>query len=176
MRTKLFGVLAILFCLVLAGCSSSAVRDLQLVVAGGEAVVAALESTGTIPAPISAAINVYMAQVSDFITFATTELASTDDAAVKATKLAAEAATVAGPDLPPGTPAVIAASIKAVATALATFLANMQATAALISNPSYGNSFLAAKSAKLKISQSDKRKLAELHARALALQARFPKK
>ena len=175
LRAAGIGAVLLMF-LTLAACSSSAVRDLELVVAGGEAVVAALESAGTIPAPIAAAVNVYMGQLSAFVDFATTELASTDTAAIKASKIAAEAATVAGPDLPPGTPAVIAASIKAVATALATFLGSIQTTAALLSEPSYGNSFMAGKPAKLKISKSDEKKLAALLPRVEKLKARFPKK
>jgi hypothetical protein len=166
----------LLMSLALVGCSSSAVRDLQLVVAASEAVVAALETSGVIPAPIGAAVNVYMGQVSEFVTFATTELASSDSSAVKASKIAAEAAAVAKPDLPPGTPNLIATAIQAVAASLGTFLGNIQATAAVISHPSYGNSFFAEKAAKLKISKADEKKLAELHARALVLKAKFPKK
>ncbi len=173
-------VAVLLACLLLVGCSSSAVRDLQLVVAGSEAVVAALESVGTIPAPMAAAINVYMGQVSSFVTFATAELASTDTAAVKTSKLAAEAATVSKADLPPGTPALIATAIQAVATSLATFLGNIQTASNLASEdlpPPYASTFMAAKASKSgKMSKSDEKKLAELHARALALKARFPKK
>ena len=161
----------------LAGCGSSAVQDLQLVIAGSEAVVAALETVGVIPASVSAAINTYMGQVSAFADFATTELASTDTAAVKASRIAAEAASVAKPDLPGGTPTLLVTSIQAVAQAVATFLANIHTTAALISEPSYGNSFAAAgKPAKINISKADQKKLEALHARAAALKAKFPKK
>lgn len=178
-RAAGLGAVLLMF-MALAGCSSSAVRDLELVVAGSEAVVAALESVGTIPAPIAAAVNVYMGQLSAFVDFATTELASTDTAAIKASKIAAEAATVAGPDLPPGTPALIATSISAVVTALATFLGNIHTTASLASEdlpPPYANSFTAVKASKSgKLSKSDEKKLAALLPRVEKLKARFPKK
>lgn len=177
LKTGLGIALVLLLSLSLMSCSSSAVRDLQLVVAGGEAVVAALESSGTIPAPLAALINVYMGQVATFTDFAIAELASTDTPAVKASKIAAEAASVSKPDLPPGTPALIGTSIQAVASALATFLGNIHTTAELISTPSFGNSFAAGgKPAKLKLSKSDEKKLAELRARAQRLKQRFPKK
>ena len=175
LRAAGLGAVLLMF-LALAGCSSSAVRDLELVVAGGEAVVAALESAGTIPAPIAAVIDTYMSQVGEVTTFASTELASADTPAVKASKILAEGATVAALDLPPGTPLLIATSLKAVATALAAFLANIQsATAQIAAHPEFAESFTA-KGKPLKISKSDEKKLSALHARALALKAKFPKK
>jgi hypothetical protein len=170
--------LAVLLSFALVGCSSSAVRDLQLVVAGGEAVVAALESAGTIPAPAAALINTYMGQVSAFVSFSTTELASSDSPAVKASKIAAEAVGISKPDLPSGTPTLVATSIQAVASALANFLSNIAATSAQLSvSPQFASGFGAKKKApKLDMSASDKKKLAELHARAVILQSKFPKK
>ncbi len=178
-KSVIFGAIVLLLSGVLVGCGNSAVQDIQLVVATSEAVVAALETTGTIPAPVATAVNVYMGQATEFVNFAITELASTDTPAVKASKIAAEGALLSKPDLPPGTPTSVATSIQAVASALAVFLANIQTAATAmraVESPMVLSATEKPKPAKLKMSDSDKKKLEALKVRAEMLKARFPKK
>lgn len=176
-RQAFFLIPLLIGCIALTGCSSSVVKNLQLVVAGSEAVVAALETTGTIPAPIAVLIDLYMGQVSEFTAEVSTILASSASTAVKDAQIAAAAAKIAKLDLPPGVPLLVANSVQAVATALATFLTDVHVTASRMAEVQMATSFAEqAKPKKLKMSDSDKKKLEDLHARAEKLKARFPKK
>lgn len=177
-KPLIFGMIALLLGGALVGCTNTALRDIQLVIAGTDAVIAALESTGSIPAPIDALVNLYMGQVTTFEADVTTILASSDTPAVKDANIAAAALKIAKLDLPPGVPSLVANSLQAVASALAAFLKNTHATAAKIAMNPMAESFAggSAKPAKLKMSDSDKKKLAELHAKAEAQKARFPQK
>jgi hypothetical protein len=161
----------------LAGCQSSVVRDLDLVVTASEAVVTVLAGAGVIPVAVATAVDTYMGDVTSFENFAQAELASSDSAVIKAEKIAAEVASIAKPNLPSGTPQVIVSVVQAVVNAVANFLSTVQTTARLVADTPYADGFTnSAKPKPVKLSKKDIEKVQALHPRVAALKARFPKK
>lgn len=120
--------------LMQVACSQSQViTTLDLVVTAADTAVTVLQATGTLPPGTASLITGYLNQVTAGVQFATTELASSDSNAVKASKIVGYFAMIAVPNLPPGTVQTVVAVVQAVANAVANFLAtlpNMSLTAA----------------------------------------------
>ena len=157
---------AVLIMLGLTACSQSQVTEtLDLVIAAADAAVSVL-APGT-----AALITPYLSEVSAAVDFATTELASDDSAAIKAAKIAQQFATIAAPNLPPGTAQVIVQAVAAVGKAVITFLGSLQATGAdLQSTPVGANAFFAGGAKSLKVS---KNKLAQIAVHNAKLRAKL---
>lgn len=158
--------------IALVGCSQSQVTiTLDLVVTAADVAVSTLETTGQIPAPIANEVTSYLGQVTTAVDFATTELATTDTAAIKATKITSEFAALALPQLPPGGPAAIVATINAVAQAIGKFLATIQTTSAQLETP--GALAFAGSSGSAKLNSADKKALPKIAARNAAVKAKL---
>jgi hypothetical protein len=147
-------------------CSSSAVTDtLALIVAASNA---AIDVSDPSLAPVVAP---YLTDVTNAVDFATTELASADSGAVKATKIAQEFATMAAPTLPSGTAQTVVLSIEAVATAVQNFLKTIAASSAeLQATPTGASAFFAGGKSSLKAS---KRELAKIRAANAKVKAKL---
>ena len=164
MKTYLALALAAFLILDLTSCGSAqVVTTLEAVVASGEVAVSTLATIGTIPPATAALINQYLKAVDQAAIFASTELASADTPAVKATKIAQQFAGVIAPTLPLGTAQVVLSVVQAVIGAVANFLTAIQPATTVT----------AAKSVNLKLSAGDVAKLAAIHARAEALLVRI---
>lgn len=121
------GLVGLLLVALLAGCGSgTVVTALELVTAASEAAVSTLEAAGQITPGTAIQIDSYLANVSAATQFAATELQSTDTTALKVSKIAAQFAGIAVPNLPPGTAQAIVTAIQAVANAVSKFLVQIQ--------------------------------------------------
>lgn len=130
MKVALIGTLIallVLLVIVLNGCGSGTViTSLELVTDAAEAAVTVLAATGQLPASTVTVIDSYLSQVSTATEFAVTELESTDPAGAKASKILAQFAMIARPDLPPGIAQAILAAVQAVASSVSNFLMTLQ--------------------------------------------------
>lgn len=172
LRSGCLAFAAIGLALFQLACSQSQVTEtLSLVVTAADAAVSVLEAGGQIPAPVATQITNYLGEVTSGVQFASTELASADSAALKASKIAQEFATISAPNLPPGIGAAIGATVQAVASAVTNFLStvNHAAVAANAVSVPYAESF-AAKGKGLKAAKG---KLAEIAAKNAAVKARL---
>jgi hypothetical protein len=137
----------------------------------------AVETVLNAAAPQDAAlVNPYLTGVTDAVSYATTEWATADSAALKFTKIAAQFALIAQPDLPPGTPATVIADAGLVTKAVETFLASIETTtAAITATPAGAQAFFApAASAKApKLSRGDKQAIPKIVAKNALLKARL---
>jgi len=151
-------------------CGQSQVTEtLALVVAAASA---AIDVADPALAPVVAP---YLTGVTNAVDFAATELASTDTDAVKAAKIAQEFASVAAPNLPPGTALTIVTVIGAVATAVKNFLGTVAATSATLEgNAAYVESF-AAKGKGLKMSSADQKAIAKIQVENAKARAKLAK-
>ena len=155
-------VLALALSGFLVGCgTSSIVTALEAVIAAAEAAVATLGAVGTIPPATVTLLENYLTSVSEATAFASTELASNDSPAVKATKIIQQFAMIAAPILPPGTAQVVVDVIQAVTKAIANFLSQIEAPKTATANLS-----------KLTLSDSDRAKLGKIHERATELEVK----
>jgi hypothetical protein len=116
--------------------------------------------------PSAAAVaGPYLTSVSNFVSFSTTELDSSDSAAVKADKIAQEALTLAKPNLPPGTATNVIEALAAVAAEVTAFLAAIKTTSAAVQAlPSGAEAFAASGPKTLKMSRGDKQALPKIKA------------
>jgi|SRR5271166_1575886 len=164
MRSLAFLLLCVLVLMsfgFLTGCGTSqVVNTLEAVIASAEVAVATLGATGTVPAGTVTSLDAYLKAIASATAFASTELASTDSPAVKATKIALEFGMVVAPVLPPGIAQTVVVVIQAVTQAVANFLAAIQPAAAVAA---------AHAPATMNLSSSDKVRLAAIGQRAQAL-------
>ena len=164
----------------LTACSQSSVTlTLDLIVTAADAAVGVMQSTGQIPPGTATMITNYLGDLTTAVDFATTELASSDTAAVKAAKIAQEFAMIAAPNLPPGTASAIVSTIQAVAKAVANFLASVQTAALNIQAVPAGANAFAGKSGTLKLNSADMKALPKIKARNAVVKAKLaalPKK
>jgi hypothetical protein len=170
--SHLSGFLAIVLCLALVSCGQSDVTlTLDLVVTAADAALTTLEGSGQVSASTAGQVNSYLTQVTNAVTFTTTELASSDSDAIKSTKIAAEFASVIAPNLPGGTALEIVAVVGAVAKSVTNFLALMSSTSAQLRSAE-GNAFFAAAKG-WKLSKGDQKALPKIAAKAAALRKRL---
>ena len=172
LRSGCLAFAAIGLALFQLACSQSQVTEtLSLVVTAADAAVSVLEAGGQIPAPVATQITNYLGEVTSGVQFASTELASADSAALKASKIAQEFATISAPNLPPGIGAAIGATVQAVASAVTNFLSTVNASA-VASNAvtvPYAESF----AAKAKGLKAAKKTLEQISAHNAAVKARL---
>lgn len=155
--------------LALASCSQSQVTvTLDLVVTAADVAVSTLQSTGALPPGTATVIQGYLGSVTTAVSFATTELASADTGAVKASKIAAEFAMLAVPNLPAGTPQVIGETLQAVASAIANFLATLPTVAGTGPLVAKADGTAAPTKAQVKIAQGQLDKIAGHNAKVRA--------
>ena len=153
-------------------CQSQVTTTLDLVVAAADAAVTALQATDQLPPGSAALLNTYLSDVTAAVDYATAELASADTPAVMASKITAEFAAIAVPQLPPGVAAAVGVTIQAVANAVAKFLSSIQATAAaLTATPDGARAFFA--SGKLKLTRGDRAALPKIRAKNAAVKAKL---
>ncbi len=164
--------LVIGLCLALVGCGQSDITlTLDLVITAADAALTALETTGQVSSGTAGQITNYLTEVTNAVDFTTTELASSDSDAIKAGKIAQEFATVIAPNLPAGTPLVIATVIAAVAKSVTNFLAVMTTTSAGLQSTE-GNAFFAAHKG-WKLTKGDQKALPKIRAKAQALKTKL---
>lgn len=163
LKVSPFIALLLVGALMLTSCGQSSItKELQLVIAGVEAVLPLIP--GVTP-DAAVKINTYLSAVSDGAEYATVELASADSEILKASRIAAKFASIAAPVLPAGTAQAILTDIENVAAAVQRFLSVIQAapvTARAAGQP-------------VQLTKGDLAALPKLHARAVALQANFAK-
>ena len=170
-RRSILAFAAFALTLSMVACSQSQVTEtLSLVVTAADAAVSVLEAGGQIPAPVATQITNYLAEVTTGVQFATTELASSDSDALKASKIAQEFATISAPNLPPGIGAAIGATVQAVASAVTNFLATVQAQASAQTITVRDVTAFAAKAKGLKAA---KKQLTAIQAKNAAVKARL---
>lgn len=119
-RRRFSSVLLAATVVVLSSCGASVTNTLQLVIAAAEAALGVLGIT---------AYAGWLKAVSEAVSFASTELASSDSSVVKAEKIITQFALIAAPILPPGTAQEVVNAIEAVVTAIGTFLSSIQPAA-----------------------------------------------
>jgi hypothetical protein len=168
-RTFIQGLSVVPF-LGLAGCNGSvdASELLNLIVIAADAAISGLSGV-VIPQALATLITTYLGEVQTFVNFAITETESTDTAADKISKIIAEAAMFATPDLN-GVPLVIANLVNAVAKAIASYLDNLKTVSTILVNNRWAATFANGK--KLKI---DKKKLEDVRKKNQALKAKLGK-
>ncbi len=142
--------------------------DLQLIVTAASAAIdISFPALGILLGP-------YFTEVTTFIDEADTELASTDSAAIKATKIAQDALSVILPQLPAGLATTVVTDIIAVGTAVTTFLARIGAlTAALRSTPAGARAAQVSGSGSLKLTRGDMQALPKILVANAALKAKL---
>lgn len=106
--------------------------SLDLIVTAATIAINTLEATGVVSPAEGALILTYLGEVSTGVSFANTELNSTDASAVKATKIIQEFGMIVIPALPPGTAATVVLAVQQVADAIVAFLANLEPAAASV--------------------------------------------
>lgn len=157
-------------------CSQSQVTiTLDLIVTAADAAVSTLQATGQISPVEAALVQTYLTEVTDSVSFATTELASSDSSEVKAAKITANFAKIVAPQLS-GAPAAIVSTIGAVASAISNFLTTLTVTTAQLVQ--YENSFAGAKKT-FKINGADKKALKTIATHVTAVKVKLnalPKK
>jgi hypothetical protein len=163
---------------VTVGCGApqtSVTTDLSLAIAGAESAVSTLSSLdpSLISPTMAANINSKLQAASTALTFATTELASSDTPAVMAADISKEFASVIAslkdPALTSGTPLAIITAIQLTVTLISNFLTTIEAPVAVArANP-------AVNAVSWKLSAGDLKALPGIHAKALTLEAMFNK-
>jgi hypothetical protein len=141
----------------LVGCNGSvdASELLNLIVIAADAAVSGLSGV-VIPQAIAQLITTYLGEVQTFVNFSITETESTDTIQDKISKIVAEAAMFATPNLS-GVPLVIANLVKAVAGAIANYLDNLKTVSTILVNSKYAQAFAGSKHLKI-----DKKKLEDV--------------
>lgn len=151
---------------------SSAVKNLQFVIAAAEVVLPVVLAGSTVPlsADTKAQIIAYLTAVGDATDASAAIL--TDTTKTNAQKAAAIASAFSGaiaPNLPPGTPANIVAMVHAVSDAIAKFLTSVAAKGP----PS--TVAMAEAQVPAKVSRADKQALGEIGQRARVLRSTLPR-
>jgi hypothetical protein len=137
-----------------AACSSAVTETLALIVSASSAAIDVVD-----PA-LASVVTPYFTEVTNAVDFATTELASSDSGAVKATKIAQQFAMIAAPSLPKGTAQTVVLAIEAVATAVQNFLKTISASSAeLQSTPAGASAFFATGKGSMKMSRKEVEKI-----------------
>ena len=164
MVRKLISFLAIGALLFQFGCGGDALAsELNLIISTTSAVVDIVEPQ------YAAQLNPYFTSLTTFVDEVTTELATTDTAIQRATKIAADAAAIAKPDLT-GLPATIAARVEAIAPLVADLVTSVQSLkSAIDSTPGGANAFFAAH----KVKPPSAKTLAKIKAANAALKAKL---
>ena len=148
----------VLSSLLLTSCGVSLTTSLDLVVSAADVAVTTLQQSGQVSPATAASITNYLNEVTSFVDFTTTELASTDSGATKAAKISQEASMIATPQLPTGTATVIVTVVNAVLQDVASFLSNVNSTSASL-QVADSNAFFASGKFSLKISAKEAAKL-----------------
>lgn len=163
-QTFLLALLVVVLALLLVACSSSTlITSLQLVEDAVTVAIPVLQAAGVDPAALAQA-QTYLTAVETATTQATTELASTDTAAVKAAKIASYFAAAVAPDI--GN-AQVAAVVRAVAAAVQSFLALLNpGQAAAVAHLNQGQTTVASAPQSAKLSLGDRRKLGQIRSSA----------
>ncbi len=99
--------------------------NLELVITAAQVAIPAISAAGAIPPNTSAEIVKYLGAVNTAVGQTTTELASTDSSAQKATKITGFFAAAAIPVLPTGTDQRIVSVIQSVDAAIGVFLTSI---------------------------------------------------
>jgi hypothetical protein len=161
--------LAALPAIGLVSCNGTDTSEvLNAIVIAADAALTGLSGV-VIPAAIANLITTYLGEVNTFVNFAITETESTDTPQDKVSKIIAEAAMFAAPNLT-GIPLVITNLVKAVAQAVANYLDNLKTVSTVIVNSPYAEAFVGGK--KLKV---DKKKLEDVRKKNEALHKRLAK-
>jgi hypothetical protein len=174
LKTRSLTALLMLAVMLCAACGAAeVVNGLELAIDAAEAVLPAIAAAANLPPATITLIDNYLAAVATALSKTSALLASGSPSDVEASQIVALFASAVAPALPAGTPQSVAAAVQAVGNAVANFLAQFQVS----TTPAGGTAFAASKKlSSVKLTAEQRKKAAQLKARADAVLAKIPKK
>jgi hypothetical protein len=147
---------------VLTGCSTQSITDLEMAVDAAAAILPALPD-------VPPAVATYAQQAAQVITAVTTQLESGTVTAAEIAQITAEVSAIVKPDLPAGTAATVVTDVNALATALENFLQAIPQTAPVTASAVTARAVSPRNAWKLR--DQDIARILVIHAKASALAA-----